>query len=225
MTARCLTFADATRILARLAEAVEEHAGELSALDAALGDGDHGVSLTIGFRAVVQEVAESAPSDIGALLETTGFTLVNAVGGAMGPLYGTAFMRAGKVAGRRREIDGATLAAMIEAGREGIVARGKAATGDKTMLDAIAPAAAAARRAADAGGDAADVLRAASAAADQGARDTRDMLARKGRASKLGERTLGHQDAGAASAALMLRIALLALETPAVAVEAPDIGG
>lgn len=212
MTAATITLADARRVLARIATTVEERAGALSELDAALGDGDHGVSLTIGFRAVTQEVAESAPHDIGALLETTGFTLVNAVGAAMGPLYGTAFMRAGKIAAGRQEIDGATLAAMLEAGRDGIIARGKGAPGDKTMLDAIAPAAAAAREAAAAGGDALAVLRAACEAAEQGARDTRTMIARRGRASKLGARTLGHQDAGATSAALMLRTAVLELD-------------
>jgi dihydroxyacetone kinase-like protein len=212
MRAGSITLAEATRMVASITDAVEEHAAALSALDAALGDGDHGVSLTIGFRAVTQELAEAGPRDIGALLETTGYTLVNAVGGAMGPLYGTAFMRAGKVAAGLHEIDGATLAAMLEAGREGIVARGKAAPCDKTMLDAVAPATAAARDAAAAGGDALMVLRAACEAAERGAQATRAMRARKGRASKLGERTIGHQDAGATSAALMLRTALRTLE-------------
>ncbi len=212
MTVTAISLDDAKRILARIAATVEERAGVLSELDAALGDGDHGVSLTIGFRAVTRELAESDSPDIGVLLETTGFTLVNSVGAAMGPLYGTAFMRAGKVAAGRHEIDGPTLAAMLEAAQEGIIARGKGAPGDKTMLDAIAPAALAARQAADAGDDVLTVLQAACVAAEQGARSTRAMLARKGRASKLGERTIGHQDAGATSAALMLRAAVLALD-------------
>ena len=202
----------AKHVLVAVAATIEQKADELCALDAALGDGDHGVSLTIGFRQVTAAVGGWDAPDR-ALLERVGMTLVGSVGGAMGPLFGTAFIRAGKAAAGCQTLDGSKLATMLEAARDGIVARGKASPGDKTMLDAIDPAARAARTAADNGADALTVLQVASAAADQGAIATRDMLARKGRASRLGERTLGHQDAGATSTALMLRTALLALTT------------
>jgi dihydroxyacetone kinase-like protein len=205
------TITEAKRVLTAVATALEQHADELSALDAALGDGDHGISMTVGFRGVLAALDTWDAPDLGTLLDRVGRTLVSSVGAAMGPLYGTAFMRAGKVVDGRQEIDGPTLAAMLEAARDGVIARGKASPGDKTMLDAIAPAAEAARQAADSGAGVVAVLRAASEAADKGAIATRDMLARKGRASRLGERTLGHQDPGATSAALMLRAALLAL--------------
>jgi dihydroxyacetone kinase-like protein len=205
------TITEAKRVLTAVATALEQHADELSALDAALGDGDHGVSMTVGFRGVLAALDAWDAPDLGALLDRVGRTLVSSVGAAMGPLYGTAFMRAGKVVNGRQEIDGPILAAMLEAARDGVIARGKASPGDKTMLDAIAPAAEAARQAADSGAGVVAVLRAASEAADKGAIATRDMLARKGRASRLGERTLGHQDPGATSAALTLRAALLAL--------------
>jgi len=213
-TATTITLDDTRRMLAAIAAAVEERASALSDLDAALGDGDHGVSLTIGFRATMAELgaARGEAPDIGALLNSVGLSLVNSVGAAMGPLYGTAFTRAGKVAAGKTDINGPTLAAMIEAARDGVIARGKASTGDKTMLDAFAPAARAARAAADDGGDVLVVLRAASDAAAHGAIATRDMIAKKGRASRLGERTRGHQDAGASSTALMLRAALLTLD-------------
>jgi dihydroxyacetone kinase-like protein len=215
------TITAAKRVLTAVATALEQHADELSALDAALGDGDHGISLTVGFRSVLTALDAWDAPDLGALLSRVGMTLISSVGAAMGPLYGTAFMRAGNVVDGRQDIDGPILAAMLEAARDGVIARGKASPGDKTMLDAIAPAAEAARQAVDSGAGVVAVLRAASEAADKGAIATRDMLARKGRASRLGERTLGHQDPGATSAALMLRAALLAL-APASADE-PEV--
>jgi dihydroxyacetone kinase-like protein len=208
---------EAKRVLAVIAATMEQRANELSALDAALGDGDHGVSMTIGFRNVMAAIEGWDAPDVGALLERVGTTLVNSIGAAMGPLYGTAFIRAGKVAAGRQDIDGPTLAAMLEAARDGVMARGKASPGDKTMLDAIAPAAEAARQAANRDADVVAVLHAASEAAARGAVATRHMLARKGRASRLGERTLGHQDAGATSTTLMLRAAVLALDPERVA--------
>jgi dihydroxyacetone kinase-like protein len=200
----------ARQVLAAVAAALEEAAGELSALDAALGDGDHGISLTVGARHVMAAVDGWAAPDIGALLEHVGMALVESVGGAMGPLFGTALMRAGTTAAGARNIDGPMVAAMLEAARDGVIQRGKASPGDKTMLDALAPAAEAARAAASAGAGPLAVLGAASEAADRGAAATRDMIARKGRASRLGERTLGHQDAGATSTAFMLRTAVRA---------------
>jgi len=213
----------AKRILAAVAMTVEARADELSALDAALGDGDHGVSLNIGWRAVIAELDGYDAPDVGALLHNVGLTIVNSVGAAMGPLYGTAFVRAGKAVAGKHEFDGTAVAVMLEAARDGIADRGKASAGDKTMLDALTPAAEAARGAATAGADALTALRAASDAAATGAIATRDMLARKGRASRLGERALGHQDAGATSVALMLKAALLALDpaAPSIIADVP----
>jgi len=211
--------AEARRVLVAVAATVEEHADELSALDAALGDGDHGVSLNIGWRAVMADLDGYDAPDIGALLREVGLTIVNSVGAAMGPLYGTAFVRAGKAVAGKQALDGVDVAAMLEAARDGIVDRGKATVGDKTMLDALAPAASAAARAADGGAGAFVALRAAVDAAATGATATRAMLARKGRASRLGERALGHQDAGATSVALLLDTALRTLDP------APSVGG
>jgi len=214
---------EAKRVLAAVAVTVEARADELSALDAALGDGDHGVSLNIGWRAVMADLDGYDAPDVGALLQGVGLTIVNSVGAAMGPLYGTAFVRAGKAVAGKGTFDGADVAAMLEAARDGVVApggggrppRAKAGAGDKTMLDAIMPAAEAARHAAGGGAGALETLQAARDAAVTGAVSTRDMIARKGRASRLGERTLGHQDAGASSVALMLDAAVRALDPTA----------
>jgi len=206
---------EAQRVLTAVAAMVEARADDLSALDAALGDGDHGVSLNIGWRAVMAERDGYQAPDVGALLHEAGLTIVNSVGAAMGPLYGTAFVRAGKAIAGKETFDAADVAAMLEAARDGIIARGKAQTGDKTMLDAVIPAATAARRAANGGADALVALRAAVDAAVTGAISTRAMLARKGRASRLGERTRGHQDAGATSVALMLDAAARTLDPAA----------
>jgi len=194
----------ARRMLAAVTATLEERADELSALDAALGDGDHGVSLIVGFRNVTAALQDWDAPNAGAVVERVGAVLLGSVGGAMGPLYGTAFMQAGKAAVGRTTLDGPIVATMLEAAREGVATRGKARPGDKTMLDALAPAAAAGRAAAAGGADAVGVLRAASAAAERGAAATREMIARKGRASRLGERSRGHQDAGATSTALLL---------------------
>jgi dihydroxyacetone kinase-like protein len=203
------------RVVAAVVVAVEANAEELSALDAVGGDGDHGVSLTIGARAVLAAFAAEPPATLGAALQKIGLTLVNAVGAAMGPIFGTAFIRAGAAAGAAGTLDGPAVAAILKAAVEGVQARGKAVAGDKTMLDALIPAAQAAQTAADGGGDALAALRAACDAADAGARSTREMIAKRGRAAKLGERTRGHQDAGATSTALILRTVLRELDAAA----------
>jgi dihydroxyacetone kinase-like protein len=195
-------------IVDAVAAAVEANADALSALDAVGGDGDHGVSLTIGVRAVQTALSAEMPPTLGATLQKIGMTLVNAVGAAMGPIFGTAFVRAGAAANAAGTLDGAAVAAILQAAVDGVQTRGKAVAGDKTMLDALIPAAAAARAAADGGADALGALRAASSAADEGARSTSDMIAKRGRAAKLGERTRGHQDAGATSTALIIRTIL-----------------
>ncbi|WP_214405028.1 dihydroxyacetone kinase subunit DhaL [Pseudonocardia lacus] len=183
---------------------VAEHQEELTRLDSAIGDADHGANLARGMRAVVAALDSEKPSTAGALLKRTGMTLVSTVGGASGPLYGTFFLRMGTAAGEVETLDAAAFGAALRAGVGGIVARGKAELGDKTMYDALAPAADAYDAAGD---DLGAALRAASEAADRGRDATVPLQARKGRASYLGERSVGHQDPGATSSALLLAAA------------------
>jgi dihydroxyacetone kinase-like protein len=187
---------------------VTEHRTELIELDRQIGDGDHGENMFRGFTAVIAKMDALAepPAEVGDVLKLVATTLMSTVGGAAGPLYGTAYLRAAKVTATD-ELDARAVVAMIEAGLEGIVARGKATTGEKTMVDAWSPAAAAAQEVAGAGGSPAAVLDAAAKAAEDGAVATIPMLATKGRASYLGERSIGHQDPGATSTALILRAA------------------
>lgn len=197
------------------AAAAHEHREELIELDRAIGDSDHGENVDRGFRAVVEKMgAEISPEDstVADILKLTAKTLMSTVGGASGPLLGTAFLRASKAAGSGA-IDAPTVAGLIEAALEGITARGKATEGEKTMVDAWAPAARAAREAADAALSPAEVMRAAADAAATGAEDTIPMVATKGRASYLGERSAGHKDPGATSSALFLAAAADAAET------------
>lgn len=192
------------RALQAICREVQANKDQLCALDAALGDGDHGISMAKAFGAVEAQLTAEHSADIGVILNEAGMTLLSAVGGAMGPIFGTAFMRAGKAASGRTVITAELVAEMLDAAETGVVARGKAKPGDKTMLDALHPAAQAARAAADVGSDVAATVRAAAVAAEEGARATRDMVARMGRAGRLGERSLGHQDPGATSLALIL---------------------
>jgi dihydroxyacetone kinase-like protein len=200
-------------VIEAVAQAIEANASHLSELDAAGGDGDHGVSLVTAARAVLAALDAEMPADYGALLNRIATSIITAVGAAMGPLYGTALMRAGKTVAGQTNIDAPIVASMLEAAVEGIKTRGKAQVGDKTMLDALVPAAIAARSAADSGQDVAATLNAAADAAERGAQATRDMVARKGRASRLGDRTLGYQDAGATSTALILRTLALQIDS------------
>ncbi|MCG7286119.1 dihydroxyacetone kinase subunit L [Cellulomonas sp. ACRRI] len=192
----------------RTAQVVTEHRDELIELDRQIGDGDHGENLTRGFTAVLAKLdaLDAPPGDVGAVLKLVATTLMSTVGGAAGPLYGTAYLRAAKVTGLP-ELDSAAVVAMLEAGLEGIVVRGKATTGEKTMVDAWSPAVEAAVAAADAGASPAAVLAAAAEAARGGAEATIPLVATKGRASYLGERSAGHQDPGATSTALILEAA------------------
>lgn len=191
------------------AAVVTEHREELIDLDREIGDGDHGENLTRGFTAVLGKLDDAEPATVGDVLKLVATTLMSTVGGAAGPLYGTAFLRAAKVSDSA-QLDAAAVAAMLAAGLEGIVARGKAEVGDKTMVDAWTPAAAAAQIVADSGGDAAAALRAAADAARAGAVSTDPLVARKGRASYLGERSAGHRDPGAESSALLIEAAAAA---------------
>ncbi len=186
------------------AAAVAEHADELTRLDSAIGDADHGANLTRGTAAVLEELdAGGGPA---ALLKQVGMTLVSTVGGASGPLYGTFFLRMATAVGDATELDAAAFGDALRAGVQGVIARGKAEQGDKTMLDALLPALDA-YDAALGGGDLSATLRAAADAAAEGRDATVPLQARKGRASYLGERSVGHQDPGATSATLLLAAA------------------
>ena len=203
----------AVRWLTLSAQAMAEHRVELIELDRPIGDSDHGENMDRGFKAVMDKLAETPPETPAAALKLTAMTLMSKVGGAAGPLYGTAFLRAATALGEASDVDAATLAAALQAARDGIVARGKAESGDKTMVDAWTPAIEAAAAAAGNGdGDVRKVLLAAAEAAEAGAVSTDPMLARKGRASYLGERSIGHRDPGAVSSALILRAAAGAAE-------------
>ena len=178
-------------------------------LDRAIGDGDHGENMDRGFKAALEALGQAQPASVAEVLKTVAKTLMSTVGGAAGPLYGTAFLRASKAAGDG-DLDGAGVAAVIAGALDGIQARGKATTGEKTMVDAWAPALEAARAAAESGSDPAAVLEAAATAAEAGAAATEPMRATKGRASYLGERSIGHLDPGAVSTSLILRAAVRA---------------
>lgn len=203
----------AVKWLTMCAESMAENRVWLIELDRAIGDSDHGENMDRGFQAVLEKLAEAPPETPGAALKLTAMTLMSKVGGAAGPLYGTAFLRASTSLGDAREVDPAALAAALLAARDGIVARGKAESGDKTMVDAWTPAVdAAAAQAAAGDGDVRKVLLAAAEAAEAGAVATDPLIARKGRASYLGERSAGHRDPGAVSTALILRAAAGAAE-------------
>ena len=183
--------------------AEEQH---LTTLDRTIGDGDHGANLRRGFAAVTAKLdGEFAnPAEV---LKTVATTLISTVGGASGPLFGTAFLKGSMAVKDRESLDGKGVAAFVRAAGEGVKARGKAEAGDKTMVDAWLPAADAAEAAAEAGGDAQQVFAAAATAAAQGAEATEPLVARKGRASYLGERAIGHRDPGAESTAFILKAA------------------
>lgn len=185
-------------------EIVVSHREELIRLDREIGDADHGENLVRGFQAVSSKVDSSAPGTPGAVLKLAASTLISSVGGASGPLYGTALLRAASAVGEAAELDGTAVAGALRAAMEGVTARGKAVTGDKTMIDALSPAVEAANAAAESGSGAGEVFAAAARAADEGARATEPLVARKGRASYLGERSSGHLDPGARSTALLL---------------------
>ncbi|WP_369139304.1 dihydroxyacetone kinase subunit DhaL [Modestobacter versicolor] len=192
------------------ARSVAEHKDELTTLDSAIGDADHGANMDRGMSAAVAALAEKPPVDPAALLKQVGMTLVSKVGGASGPLYGTFFLRMAGALGPD-PADPETFARAVRAGLEGVVARGKAEPGDKTMLDALVPACDALDAALADGRPLGDALQAAAEAARTGRDATTPLVARKGRASYLGERSAGHQDPGATSTALLFDAAVTAL--------------
>src|SRR5215218_9544108 len=194
----------------RFAAEIGERKSELTKLDQAIGDGDHGTNMDRGLRKAMEKLDAVEGDDIGAALKAVGMALVSSVGGAGGPLYGTFFLQAGQSTAGRSELDTDGFAAAVRAGVEGVQARGKAEPEDKTMVDALLPAAAALAE----GGDLGEASARAADAAEDGMRATTPLVARKGRASYLGERSRGHQDPGATSSALMMRAAAEAFADP-----------
>lgn len=185
------------------ADVITENANYLTDLDRQIGDADHGSNMSRGMSAVAA-LDPASFADAAGLLKKAGMTLVSTVGGASGPLYGTFFLRLGTTLTTDGELSAEKFAAAMKAGLDGIVARGKASPGDKTLVDTLAPAVEAAQEAAAAGKSLSESLQAASAAADKGRDATVEMVARRGRASYLGERSRGHQDPGATSMALLI---------------------
>jgi dihydroxyacetone kinase-like protein len=197
---------DVRAFVRRAARAIERHQATLTRLDAVLGDGDHGDNMVIGFHAVI-ELLDALPDDTSAgdLLGAVGHRLVAAVGGASGPLYGSAFIEAGFVAGDAVALDGRRLAAMLTAAADGLARRGRCGVGDKTILDALRPAAEAFGAVIERGGSLPDAGAAAALAARAGMLSSRDLIARRGLALRLGERSVGTLDPGAVSCFLIVR--------------------
>jgi phosphoenolpyruvate---glycerone phosphotransferase subunit DhaL len=205
--ASSITAAEVRDWIRTYAAVIAENRAELVRLDTAIGDGDHGTNMDRGMRKAVEKVDGTDGDDIGALLKAVGMALVSSVGGAAGPLYGTLFLQMGTASAGREELDLAGWTAALEAGVEGVQARGKAEPGDKTMVDALVPAVESLRAAGDDGGGLADALRRSADAAEEGMKATIPLEARRGRASYLGPRSIGHQDPGATSSQLLIAVA------------------
>lgn len=198
--------------LQRFTAVLEENKNYLTELDAAIGDADHGINMVRGFQKVMTQLPNVADQDIGSILKTVSMTLISSVGGASGPLYGTLFLRASTALAGKQELTEQDMLTMLQAGLDGVIGRGKAQLGDKTMVDALSPAVAAFRQAVEEGKKTLEAMQQAVVAAEQGMKDTTPMLAKKGRASYLGERSVGHQDPGATSSYLLLKSLLGILE-------------
>jgi dihydroxyacetone kinase-like protein len=203
-----ITAEHVIRFLEGVAAKIKNHRDELTQLDSPIGDADHGANLDRGFTAVLGKLPTIADKDIGTILKTTGMTLVSTVGGASGPLYGTAFIRAGMALADRYELTEDELVRALEAALEGIIARGKANPGDKTMVDAIKPGVEALKEGMAGSDDFITAVHKAVAATEAGMVSTIPMLALKGRASYLAERSIGHQDPGATSAFYIAQVML-----------------
>ncbi len=202
-----VSYEDAVRFIRRYAEVIAENKEYLTQLDSAIGDADHGINMDRGMQAALAKIEQVGDGDIGTLMKTVGMTLVSTVGGAGGPLYGTLFLQFGIAAAGKAELEPADWALALEKGVEGVQMRGKAEPGDKTMVDALIPARDAYRQALEEGASFAEALRRSAAAAEEGMKATIPLVARKGRASYLGERSAGHQDPGATSSYLLVRTA------------------
>ncbi len=188
------------------AEVFNDKKAYLTELDSAVGDADHGINMARGFNKVVEKLPSYSDTDIGNILKSTGMTLISSVGGASGPLYGTFFMRAAQAVPSKHELDSDDMVRLFESGLEGLVQRGRAELGEKTMIDAMTPAVKAMREKVDGGAGVEETIDAGLQAAEQGVQDTIPMVAKKGRASYLGERSAGHQDPGATSSYYLLSV-------------------
>jgi phosphoenolpyruvate---glycerone phosphotransferase subunit DhaL len=193
------------KALQNMCDTIEDEKEYLSELDGAIGDGDHGVNMAKCFRQVKKKLAESSAEDIGTLFKDVGMVVLNSVGGAMGALYGTFFLKLAQQSAGKKEVQLNDLVAMLQTGEKGILDIGKAGPGDKTLIDTLSPAVRAIEAAQKAGKPLPEALADLAAAAEQGMTSTKEMLAKIGRASRLGERTIGHQDAGATSCYFILR--------------------
>ena len=198
-------YDDVVRMIRAFAATVAEQKEYLTELDSAIGDADHGINMDRGMKAVITKIDAQEPTDVGALLKTVGMTLVSTVGGAGGPLYGTLFLQMGTATAGKETLEAPDWAAALDAAVTGVQARGKAVLEDKTMVDALIPARDAYRQALEEGASFANALRRSTAAAEDGMKATVPLVARKGRASYLGERSAGHQDPGATSSWLLLK--------------------
>lgn len=203
-----VTKAQIVAWLEKTAEVIQANKQYLTDLDSPIGDADHGINMSRGFTKVMEKLPTVADTDIGTILKTTGMTLMSSVGGASGPLYGTFYMRAGTNAAAKQELTGDDLFNLLQSGVEGIAQRGRPQLQDKTMYDAWVPALNALRSALDNGKSIVEAMGETVAAAAQGRDDTIPLQARKGRASYLGERSIGHQDPGATSTHLILKALL-----------------
>lgn len=207
-----ITVEHVTKFIEGVAARIKEHRDELVQLDSPIGDSDHGVNMDRGFTTVLDKLPTVADKDIGTILKTVGMTLVSTVGGASGPLYGTAFIRAGMALADRYELTLAEVVVALEAALEGIQARGKAQRGEKTMIDAIGPGVDVLKEAQANGEDFVSAMRRSVAAVEEGMKSTIPMLATKGRASYLGQRSIGHQDPGATSSFYIAQVMLETVE-------------
>jgi len=207
--ASSISYGEAVAWINRFAEVVAEQRAYLTQLDTAIGDADHGTNMDRGMRAAVERVGTiEGDDDIGAAFKAVGMALVSKVGGAAGPLYGTLFLQMGNATAGASELDLAGWSDALAAGLKGVETRGKAEPGDKTMVDALMPAVEALQRAQNDGAELSAALEQSAAAARKGMEDTVPLVARKGRASYLGERSAGHQDPGATSSYLLVQAAV-----------------
>jgi dihydroxyacetone kinase-like protein len=199
--------------LQAVAVVLEQNKDYLTELDAAIGDADHGINMNRGFQKVISQLPSVADKDIGSILKTVSMTLISTVGGASGPLYGTMFLRASTAVAGKSELTDEDMVALLQAAVDGIIQRGKANLGDKTMLDALSPASDAFKLAIANGASTQEALQQAVAATEQGMKNTIPLVAKKGRASYLGDRSANHQDPGATSTYLILKTLLETLNS------------
>ncbi|BAY61251.1 dihydroxyacetone kinase subunit L [Calothrix brevissima NIES-22] len=193
------------------AREIEQNKAYLTELDAAIGDADHGINMDRGFKKAIAQLPTVADKDIGSIFKAVSMTLISTIGGASGPLYGTWFLRASTEVTGKQELNEQDLLKLLQSGLNGVLSRGKAQLGDKTMIDVLSPAVVAFAQVVNEGGNTVTALQQAVTAAEQGMKNTTPMLAKKGRASYLGERSIGHQDPGATSAYLLLKCLLMVI--------------